>query len=173
MVTPEMLLWLAKKVHGHAYECDHKILCRPPHDEYLLDYRPHKDDAQFGRLVVWAAMQGLAPLLNASSVTAGAMEYDNTVQHDDTPDSIRAAAVVAICRALGWEGEGMSNSRYPYTYAADYIRHIAGTVEGGFSTKISRADASRIRHEIASAIGVSDEEVALRLADKYLKEFGE
>lgn len=63
----------------------------------------------------------------------------------------------------------MTDSRYPYTYACDYLRGIAGRNENG-STKISRADASQIRTAIAEAIGMSDEKIAQALADKYLED---
>lgn len=108
MVTPEMLLWLAGKMGLEAElvvrTVDYVESECKGYKNYA-SFNPATDDAQFGRLVVWAAMQGLAPLLNDSSVTAGAIEYDNTVQHDSTHDSIRAAAVVAICRALGFNTE--------------------------------------------------------------------
>lgn len=59
----------------------------------------------------------------------------------------------------------MSNSRHPYTYAADYIRILAGYGEGG--TKLSRSDASRIRQGIATAIGMDDADLAARLSAHY------
>ena len=107
MVTPEMLLWLAGKMMlanpqtmmGKVYIVRYDI---PP-----ICYEPHIDDAQFGRLVVWAAMQGLEPMLAKRHAFAGLVgtSSDYTQSHDSTPDSIRSAAVVAICRALGYEGE--------------------------------------------------------------------
>lgn len=57
------------------------------------------------------------------------------------------------------------DSRYPYTYACDYLRALAGAGYAG--TKLSRADASRLRSGIAEALGIADEEVARRLADHY------
>lgn len=57
------------------------------------------------------------------------------------------------------------DTRYPYTYAADFIRGLAGYNESG--TKLSRSDASRIRQGIAKALGMDDEELARTLADYY------
>lgn len=61
--------------------------------------------------------------------------------------------------------------RYPYTYASDWIRGIAGT-DGDHmfgSTKLSRSDASRIRSKIAAVIGMDDEVLACMLADASLR----
>ena len=58
------------------------------------------------------------------------------------------------------------DTRYPYTYAADYIRGIAGYNKEG--TKLSRADASAIIKEIAEKIGQDRETIAKRLADAEL-----
>lgn len=61
----------------------------------------------------------------------------------------------------------MSNdSRYPYTYACDYIRELAGYSNG--SIEFSRLDASKIRQGIADAIGMDDDKLARKLAEKYL-----
>lgn len=57
------------------------------------------------------------------------------------------------------------DTRYPYTYAADYIRSIAGYHENG--TKLSRSDASQIRQVIANIIGLDDNVLACKLADYY------
>lgn len=46
------------------------------------------------------------------------------------------------------------DSRYPYTYAADAIREIAGYKDG--STKLSRSD---------------DEDLAKLIADKYKEKY--
>lgn len=106
MVTPEMLLFLARKVEKYpASILDSVVWLAYPLDTWM-QYRPHTDDAQFGRLVVWAAMHGMGPTIEDTYCSA----FDDQVEqykvaHDATPDSIRAAAVVAICRALGWEGE--------------------------------------------------------------------
>lgn len=59
----------------------------------------------------------------------------------------------------------MSDTRYPYTYACDYVRSLAGFGEGG--AKISRSDASTIREGIALALGIDDAEIARKLADYY------
>jgi hypothetical protein len=58
-----------------------------------------------------------------------------------------------------------TDTRYPYTYAADYVRSLAGYGEGG--TKLSRGDASQIRQGIAKALGMDDAELARKLADHY------
>lgn len=60
-----------------------------------------------------------------------------------------------------------NDSRYPYTYACDYLRGLAGYGEGG--TKLSRADASQVRHGIAEALGMDADDLARRLADYYQK----
>ncbi len=60
-----------------------------------------------------------------------------------------------------------TDSRYPYTYACDFIRALAGYNSGG-STKLSRADASGIRSGIADALGMEDELLANKLADKEI-----
>lgn len=59
-----------------------------------------------------------------------------------------------------------TDSRYPYTYACDYIRMFGGYSSAGVA--LSRSDASQIRSAIAKAIGVPDEELANKLADHYL-----
>lgn len=64
-----------------------------------------------------------------------------------------------------------TDSRYPYTYAADALRTVAGFSEG--STKISRYDASQIRAFIAKAIGMDDENLAKLIADKYMEDNGD
>lgn len=64
-----------------------------------------------------------------------------------------------------------TDSRYPYTYAADALRQVAGFSEG--SSKLSRADASQIRSFIASAIGMDDEALAKLIADKFIEQKGE
>ena len=58
-----------------------------------------------------------------------------------------------------------NDTRYPYTYAADFVRGLAGYGEGG--TKLSRADASQVRQGIAKALGMDDAELARKLADHY------
>jgi hypothetical protein len=54
-------------------------------------------------------------------------------------------------------------SRHPYTFAADFIRAVAGYNE--FGTKLSRYDASQIRQAIAKVIGMDDHELACKLSD--------
>lgn len=58
-----------------------------------------------------------------------------------------------------------TDPRYPYTYAADYVRSLAGYGEQG--TKLSRSDASQVRSGIALALGMDDSELANRLADYF------
>lgn len=60
----------------------------------------------------------------------------------------------------------MNDPRYPYTYAADFVRGLAGYGENG-TTKLSRADASHVRRGIATALGMDDAELARNLADHY------
>jgi len=60
----------------------------------------------------------------------------------------------------------MVDSRYPYTYACDYIR-MAGPV-GPEGVVLSRSDASQIRQRIADALGMDDNELACKLADAQL-----
>ena len=60
----------------------------------------------------------------------------------------------------------MTDSRYPYTHACDYIRSFGPVGEGG--VVLSRADASRIKSAIANAIGMDDREMACKLADAEL-----
>lgn len=66
----------------------------------------------------------------------------------------------------------MADSRYPYTYAADYIRGIAGYNENG--TKLSRSDASQIRQVFSDilefyGVGINDYMFACMLADRELQ----
>ena len=56
-------------------------------------------------------------------------------------------------------------NRYPYTYAADHLRIVMNEDIG---LHLSRAESSRIRHRISEAIGIDDEEVAIKMADTYL-----
>jgi hypothetical protein len=59
------------------------------------------------------------------------------------------------------------DTRYPYTYACDLIRGIAGY--GPTGTKLSRGDASQIRSKMAEILEMPDEVLAAKLADYYLK----
>ena len=60
----------------------------------------------------------------------------------------------------------MIDTRYPYTYAADFIRTYGPVSSEG--VVLSRSDASQIREAIAKAIGIDDEELAVKLADAQL-----
>ena len=53
------------------------------------------------------------------------------------------------------------DTRYPYTYACDYLREASDVY-------ISSANASRIRRLIAEAAGIPDDLLAGKLADIYL-----
>lgn len=59
-----------------------------------------------------------------------------------------------------------NDSRYPYTYACDYLRGFGGIDNSG--VKMSRAEASEVRGSVAKAIGMDDKELAEKLADFYL-----
>lgn len=58
------------------------------------------------------------------------------------------------------------DTRYPYTYACDFMRAYGGAGSGGVN--LSRADASHMRTQIAKALGMPDEELAKKLADYYM-----
>ena len=55
------------------------------------------------------------------------------------------------------------SSRYPYTYACDYIRQIVGC-------SVSRSQASQVRMLLADLAGIDDHEMACRIADRAMKE---
>lgn len=59
------------------------------------------------------------------------------------------------------------DNRYPYTYANDMIRSIPHLDCNG--VKLSRSEAAQIRRKIADIIGMSDKELAEKIADYYLK----
>lgn len=63
------------------------------------------------------------------------------------------------------------DTRYPYTYAADYIRSMAGYIQPGQTggSKLSRADAANIKAQIAKVIGMPEKELAEKLANYYLE----
>jgi hypothetical protein len=66
-------------------------------------------------------------------------------------------------------GAGLSktDSRYPYTYAADYLRiNIAGHGD----KLISRAEAAAAQRLIAEAIGVNKVLISESLADKFIEQ---
>lgn len=108
MVTPEMLLWLAERM-GLTASSERNgplVFVRSDVDETWSIFNPATDYAQFGRLVVWALGKGIYLSGDYGCVTANLWEQrKRDIRHNSTPDSIRAAAVVAICRALGWEGK--------------------------------------------------------------------
>lgn len=60
----------------------------------------------------------------------------------------------------------MNDSRYPYTYACDFIRSLGPVGKDG--VVLSRSDASQIRTGIAKALGIDDKELAEKLADVQL-----
>jgi hypothetical protein len=60
----------------------------------------------------------------------------------------------------------MVDSRYPYTYACDFIR-MAGPV-GPEGVVLSRSDANQIRQKIADVLGMDDRKLACKLADAEL-----
>lgn len=60
------------------------------------------------------------------------------------------------------------HSRYPYTYACDYLRTYGGYGEQG--TNLSRGDASQIMKAVAAALGMDDyHALACKLADFYIE----
>ena len=65
----------------------------------------------------------------------------------------------------------MTDSRYPYTYAADFIRTCGPVSSEG--VVLSRSDASQIIRAIAEAIGIDDEQLAVKLADQQLANEGD
>jgi hypothetical protein len=62
-----------------------------------------------------------------------------------------------------------TDTRYPYTYSADFIRSIAGmnfTDDGRLQgTKLSRSDASQIVNAIGDALGIDHKIMAEKIAD--------
>lgn len=69
----------------------------------------------------------------------------------------------------------MSDSRYPYTYACDFVREhcteirdVAGVPMG--LPSLSRAQASQVMHAFELVFGLSHEDMAKKLADYSLKE---
>lgn len=102
-VTPEMLLFLAGKMGlDRPYSHSGSVMY---FDGWRHAFNPHKSAAQFGRLVVWAAQKELTMEFDNTVVTAWSEIHQRRIQIDcdSTPDSIRAAAVVAVCRALNYE----------------------------------------------------------------------
>jgi hypothetical protein len=67
------------------------------------------------------------------------------------------------------ESERMKvSTRYPYTFAADYLRMKVGNDYG--NGLISRSAASQVRGLIAKAIGLDDAYIAQKLADLFIKD---
>ena len=58
------------------------------------------------------------------------------------------------------------DSRYPYTYACDFLRSLGPCNHSG--VVLSRSDASTICEGIAKALGMDSRELACRLADHEL-----
>ena len=95
-----------------------------------------------------------------------------TVKGDDPAQAMTLAGFEQRCSkrllkcnepgaaAVTKEKDMADDTRYPYTYAADYVRSSA-------PGKLSRSDASQIRSAIALAIGIDDAELARKLADYY------
>jgi len=57
-----------------------------------------------------------------------------------------------------------TDSRYPYTYSADYIRSLVGY------GNMSRGDAAYIVGRIAEILGIDDKELKSKIADRYIQE---
>ena len=58
----------------------------------------------------------------------------------------------------------VTDSRYPYTYSADYICKLVR------NEKLSRSDAAYIVKHIAEIIGMDEIELKTKIADRYIKE---
>lgn len=54
-------------------------------------------------------------------------------------------------------------SRHPYTYAADFVRGLGPVSREG--VVLSRSDASQIMEGIAKAIGMTHEELSIKLSE--------
>lgn len=65
------------------------------------------------------------------------------------------------------------DSRYPYTYACDFVRRhcvdFSDSAQMHLPT-LSRSQASQVMAAFEKAFGLSHEEMAKRLADEFLKE---
>jgi len=59
------------------------------------------------------------------------------------------------------------DSRFPYTYAYDYIRSLVGYDERGH-TKLNRSDVVHIIKVISRIIGIDEESIVTNLAIDYL-----
>lgn len=62
-----------------------------------------------------------------------------------------------------------AESRYPYTYASDYLRECVGDDYG--KGLISRSAASHIRTVIAEIIDINDKDLAELIAEKYIDKY--
>lgn len=60
-------------------------------------------------------------------------------------------------------------SRHPYTNAADLIRHWAGYNSDGCGTKLSRSDAARITAGLAPILGMTKEDLCIRLSAFFMQ----
>ena len=58
-------------------------------------------------------------------------------------------------------------SRHPYTHAADMIRCCPGISMGPKGVKLSRCEASLLIDEIAKAIGMTKEDLSVKLSEYY------
>lgn len=59
------------------------------------------------------------------------------------------------------------DTRFPYTYACDFVRGLGPANEGG--VVLSRSEASQIRQGIAKALQMDDGDLATILANHYLE----
>jgi elongation factor P hydroxylase len=59
-----------------------------------------------------------------------------------------------------------TNSRYPYTYAADYLRENVKNDDGSI---LSRSVMAHVQQVIADALGLENEMISNALADKFIK----
>lgn len=61
-----------------------------------------------------------------------------------------------------------TDSRYPYTYAADYLREKVRNDDGSI---LSRSVMARVQAVIADAMGMDEKtEIANALADKFIED---
>ena len=51
-------------------------------------------------------------------------------------------------------------SRHPYTHAADFVRHFGGP-------GLSRSSASQIIEAIAGVVGMTHEELSIKLSERF------
>lgn len=64
-----------------------------------------------------------------------------------------------------------SDPRYPYTYAADFVRERCTDINPSLGIRvptISRAQASQVMHAFAFVFGMTHEQMAVKLADAFL-----